>query len=111
MNDTPALPQYPADPAEPVLGAADLPLQDAAPASAALLDAGPAVPAPLNAARDAAVYVARMWSDMRSADAAAPDDAAPAAADALAVADEAPVPSAALPADAVRGRAGGGPGS
>jgi len=103
MNDTPALPQYPADPAEPVLGAADLPLQDAAPASAALLDAGPAVPAPLNAARDAAVYVARMWSDMRSADAAAPDDAAPAAADALAVADEAPVPSAALPADAVRG--------
>ncbi|MFZ1499968.1 MAG: hypothetical protein WAT33_09115, partial [Giesbergeria sp.] len=68
MNDTPELPQYSPVPAEPVLGAADLPLQDAAPASAALLDGAQAVPAPLNAARDATAYVARMWSDMRSAD-------------------------------------------
>lgn len=104
MNDTPELPQ---DTSAPALGAAEQPQQHAVPTLPVLAD-GAQTTAPLNAARDAANYVARMWSDIRSADAAAPNDAVPGDAaavpdDAVPVAEEAPMPSATLPADAVRG--------
>ncbi|MBW7831997.1 MAG: UDP-N-acetylmuramoyl-L-alanine--D-glutamate ligase [Simplicispira suum] len=104
MNDTPELPQ---DTSAPALGAAEQPQQHAVPTLPVLAD-GAQTTAPLNAARDATDYVARMWSDIRSADAAAPNDAVPGDAaavpdDAVPVAEEAPMPSATLPADAVRG--------
>jgi UDP-N-acetylmuramoylalanine--D-glutamate ligase len=58
--------------------------------------------APLHAARDAADFVARLWSDIHHADAAqAP--AAPAEGDAQAVPAPSPASSALPPADALRG--------